>query len=240
VSSPEPLRHVDESFDRVLAIVAHPDDLEYGAAAAIARWTDQGKHVVYGLATSGEAGIDGIEPERCGPLREAEERAGAALVGVRTVEFYGFPDGTVEYGLPLRRAVAAAIRRHRPDVLVTGSFQEFWDSGQPNQADHLAVGRAVLDGARDAANRWIFRDLGLEPWRAKQVLVAGSNRSRHGVDVTETFERGVASLAAHAEYLRGLADNPMSDPRGFLEEFARKVGAGLGVTYGVSFEVIDL
>ncbi|QUQ65258.1 PIG-L deacetylase family protein [Kutzneria sp. CA-103260] len=240
MTSPEPLQPVDESFDSVLAFVAHPDDLEYGAAAAIARWTAQGKRVVYGLATSGEAGIDGIEPEQCGPLREAEERAGAAVVGVETVEFYGFQDGVVEYGLPLRRAVAEAVRRHRPDVVLTGGFQEFWDSGQPNQADHIAVGRALMDGARDAANRWIFRDLGLEPWRAKRMLVCGSNRARHAVDVTDTFELGVASLAAHAEYLRGLVDNPMSEPREFLETFAGQVGVGLGVRYGVSFEVIDL
>jgi LmbE family N-acetylglucosaminyl deacetylase len=240
VISPEPLLPVDESFASLLAFVAHPDDLEYGAAAAIARWTAQGKHVVYGLATSGEAGIDGLDPEQCGPLREAEERAGAAVVGVETVEFYGFPDGTVEYGLPLRRAVAEAIRRHRPDVVLTGGFQEYWDGGQPNQADHIAVGRALLDGARDAANRWIFRDLGLEPWQAKRMLVAGSNRARHAVDVTDTFDLGVASLEAHAEYLRGLVDNPMNEPREFLAEAASKVGAGLGVRYGVSFQVIDL
>jgi hypothetical protein len=216
VTSLEPLLPVDESFDSVLAFVAHPDDLEYGAAAAIARWTAQGKRVVYGLATSGEAGIDGIEPEQCGPLREAEERAGAAVVGVETVEFYGFPDGVVEYGLPLRRAVAAAIRRHRPDVVLTGGFQEFWEGGRPNQADHIAVGRAG------------------------QLLVAGSDRARHAVDVTATFDLGVASLEAHAEYLRGLVDNPMSKPREFLTGPARQVGAGLGVALGVSFEVIDL
>jgi LmbE family N-acetylglucosaminyl deacetylase len=234
------LEPVDESFDRVLALAAHPDDLEYGAAAAVARWTGQGKTVVYGLFTSGEAGIDGLDPEQCGPLREAEERAGAAVVGVETVEFYGFPDGVVEYGLPLRRAVAAAVRRHRPDVILTGAFDLYWGPGQPNQADHLAVGRAVLDGARDAANRWVFRDLGLEPWRARHILVVGSERARHGVDVTGTFDLGVASLEAHGEYLRGLVDNPMSEPREFLEAVARPTGSRLGARFGVSVEVIDL
>ena len=234
------LEHIDESFDSVLALVAHPDDLEYGAAAAIARWTAQGKRVVYGLATSGEAGIDGIDPERCGPLREAEERAGAAAVGVETVEFYGFPDGTVEYGLPLRRAVARAVRQHRPDVVLTASWREKWGPGSPNQADHIALGRAALDGARDAGNRWVFRDLGLEPWKAKHVFVFGSPDALHGVDVTATFDQGVASLEAHGEYLRGLVDNPMSDPREFLESVSRPAGALLGVTFGVEFEVISL
>ncbi|GAA3438295.1 LmbE family N-acetylglucosaminyl deacetylase [Kutzneria kofuensis] len=240
MTMPEPLEPIDESFDSVLALVAHPDDLEYGTAAAIARWTAQGKRVVYGLATSGEAGIDGLDPEQCGPLREAEERAGAAIVGVDVVEFYGFPDGVVEYGLPLRRAFAEAIRRHRPDVVVTSSWREFWGPGNPNQADHIAVGRAALDATRDAANRWVFRDLGLEPWKAKHMFVAAGPNARHGVDVTATFDLGVASLEAHAEYLRGLVDNPMSDPREFLESTGRPTGALLGAKYGVAFEVIDL
>ena len=97
------LEPVDESWSTALAIVAHPDDLEYGASAAIARWTAQGKRVVYCLATSGEAGIDAIEPERAGPLREEEQRASAAAVGVDVVEFLGYPDGVLEYGLALRR-----------------------------------------------------------------------------------------------------------------------------------------
>src|SRR5436309_16096503 len=102
----QPVQPVDESWSTALAIVAHPDDLDYGTAAAIARWTAQGKRVAYCLATSGEAGIDGMEPERAGPLREAEERTAAAIVGVTAVEFLGYPDGTIEYGLPLRRDIA--------------------------------------------------------------------------------------------------------------------------------------
>nr|WP_222853615.1 PIG-L deacetylase family protein [Fodinicola acaciae] len=234
---------VDEDWSTALAIVAHPDDLEYGTAAAVARWTAQGKRVVYCLATSGEAGIDSIEPERCGPLREAEERAGAALVGVDTVEFLGHPDGMITYGLELRRDIARAVRRHRPDVVVTGNYRDFWEPGALNQADHIAVGRAVLDGVRDAANRWVFRELldeDLQPWKAKQILVASSPEATHAVDVTDTFDRGVASLAAHADYLRGLGDDAMSDPEEFLEAMARPVGARIGVRFAVAFEVVEL
>src|SRR5262245_10493617 len=83
---------VPEDFDRALAVVAHPDDLEYGGAAAIARWTDQGRTVTYLLATRGEAGIDTLPPAECGPLREAEQRAAAAEVGVDAVEFLDHPD----------------------------------------------------------------------------------------------------------------------------------------------------
>ncbi|MBV9592261.1 MAG: PIG-L family deacetylase [Actinobacteria bacterium] len=241
---PDPdLEPVDEAFETALAIVAHPDDLEYGAASAIARWCEQGKRVVYCLATSGEAGMDAFAPERAGPLREQEQRASAALVGVDTVEFLGFPDGVLEYGLPMRRAFAGAIRRHRPDVVITGNFHATWGPNARNQADHIAVGRTVLDAVRDAGNRWVFRDLldeGLQPWPgAKRVLVAGSPLARHAVDVSDYQDRGVASLEAHAEYLKGLGPGPMSEPAEFLEAFARQTGSRLGVRFAVSFEVFD-
>ncbi|HEV7203927.1 MAG TPA: PIG-L deacetylase family protein [Jatrophihabitans sp.] len=234
------LTPIDENWSRGLAIVAHPDDLEYGTAAAIARWTSQGKQIVYCLATSGEAGIDGIEPERCGPLREQEERNSAAAVGVDTVEFLGHPDGMLEYGLPLRRDIARAVRRHRPDVVITGYYGESWAPGMVNQADHIALGRCVVDGVRDAGNRWVFRELldeGLEPVKVSTILV-GSPAGTHGVDVTDHFDAGVASLEAHGEYLRGLGDHPMADPREFLEAFARQTGSGLGCAFGVAFEII--
>jgi LmbE family N-acetylglucosaminyl deacetylase len=237
-----PLEPVDEGWSSALAIVAHPDDLEYGAAAAIAKWTDQGKHVGYLLATRGEAGIDGLDPAEAGPLREQEERDSAAVVGVESVEFLDYPDGVLEYGLPLRRDIARAVRQHRPDVVITGNYDERWASGMLNQADHIALGRAVVDGVRDAANRWVFRELldeGLEPWHTKQVLVSTSMHALHAVDVTEHFAKGLASLKAHAAYLRGLGDSAMADPAEFLEAFARQVGARLRVKFAVAFEVIN-
>jgi LmbE family N-acetylglucosaminyl deacetylase len=236
------LETVPEDWQRALAIVAHPDDLEYGAASAVARWTDQGKTVIYSLVTSGEAGIDGLDPAQAGPLREQEEVAGAALVGVDVVEFLGGSDGMLEYGLPLRRQLAAAIRRHRPEVVITGNHRETFGPGMLNQSDHIAVGRAVIDAARDAGNRWVFRDLldeGLEPWSGvKAILVSGSPQATHGVDVTETLQRGVASLKAHEAYLSGLGQS--MDPEEFLEAFARATGTQLGTTFAVSFEVLPL
>jgi LmbE family N-acetylglucosaminyl deacetylase len=234
---------VDESWSGGLAIVAHPDDLEYGTAAAIARWTAQGKRIAYCLATSGEAGIDAMSPEQAGPLREREERDGAAEVGVEVVEFLGHPDGVLEYGLPLRRDIARAVRRHRPDVVITNNFADRWDNGGLNQADHIALGRAVVDGVRDAGNRWVFRDLldeGLEPWSVTMVLVAGSPQAQHGVDTSDHLSAGIASLRAHAAYLEGLGEHAMADPEEFLEALARQAGTRLGVTFAVAFEVISL
>ena len=237
--TPEPLQVLPEEWDRALAIVAHPDDMEYGAASAVARWTGQGKTVVYTLVTSGEAGIDGMEPERARQVREAEQVASAAVVGVDVVEFLGGADGMLEYGLPLRRSLSAAIRRHRPDIVITGNFRESFGPGALNQADHIAVGRAVLDAARDAGNRWVFRELldqGLEPWNGvKAVLAAGSPQATHGVDVTDTLAKGIESLKAHDAYLSGLSQQ--MDPEEFLESFARMTGTRLGCTFAVSFEV---
>jgi LmbE family N-acetylglucosaminyl deacetylase len=241
MTAPEPLEPVDESWTTGLAIVAHPDDLEYGTSSAIARWTRQGKRIVYCLLTSGEAGIDGLDPAEAGPVREEEERASAAIVGVDVVEFLGYPDGVLLYSLQMRRDIARAVRRHRPDVVITGNYHESWGPGLLNQADHIAAGRAVLDGVRDAGNRWVFPELvdeGLPPWPVRTVLVAAGPAVTHGVDVTESFEAGVASLEAHAEYLRGLGSGPMAEPRELLESFARQVGTRLGCTFGVGFEVI--
>jgi LmbE family N-acetylglucosaminyl deacetylase len=176
-------------------------------------------------------------------LREAEQRAACAAVGVTEVEFLGFPDGMLEYGLPLRHAIAASIRRHRPDVVITTNFRETYGGLMLNQADHIAGGRAALDAARDAGNRWVFRDLlaaGLEPWSGvRQVWALGSPDATHAVDVTATFDRGVASLHAHAAYLAGLGpDAP--DPVEMLEGLARQTGAQLGVPMAVSMEVFPL
>lgn len=239
-SMPPPFEPLPEDWQRALVAVAHPDDIEYGGAAAVARWTSEGKEVAYCLVTSGEAGIDALPPDKCGPLRETEERASAEIVGVSAVEFLGHPDGTVEYGLPLRRDLAHAIRRYRPDYVITGNFRESWGGAFLNQADHIAVGRAVVDAARDAGNRWVFTDDGLEPWNGvRAVWAAGSPESGHAVDVSDTFDKGIASLRAHEAYLSGLgADSP--DPEEFLESFARMAGTRLGTTFAVSFEVFPL
>ncbi|WP_327065343.1 PIG-L deacetylase family protein [Kitasatospora sp. NBC_01302] len=240
---PSPLAAIDENWQRALAVVAHPDDMEYGAAAAVARWTAQGRTVVYAMVTSGEAGIDSLDPARCAPLREAEQIASAELVGVDTVEFLRHPDGVVEYGLPLRRDIARLVRRHRPEIVLTTNFRETYGGVFPNQADHVATGRAALDAARDAGNRWVFRELtaeGLEPWNGvRQVWAAGSPLSGHGVDTTDHFEAGVASLEAHAAYLAGLGGQ-MSDARGFLESMGRATGTRLGTRFAAAFEVINL
>jgi LmbE family N-acetylglucosaminyl deacetylase len=229
------LAPLDIEVGRVLAVVAHPDDLEYGASAAVAAWTDAGREVAYLLATRGEAGIDGLEPAASAAARESEERESAAMVGVHTVDFLDHHDGVVEYGVPLRRDIAAAIRGYRPDTLLLFNHRETWGPGRLNSPDHRNVGRAALDAIGDAGNRWIFADLGLPKHAVRHALVTGSPASTHALDVTATVDRAVASLAAHTAYLAGLGEHPMSDPeflRFFLEQTGQRfTGAGAALSF---------
>ena len=230
-----------DDWSRALAVVAHPDDLEFGAAGAIARWTAEGRSVAYLLVTRGEAGIDTIPPAECGPLREAEQRAAARIVGVDVVEFLDHTDGTIEYGPALRGDIAHAIRRHRPDLVITGNHHPTWPGNHLNTPDHRAVGQAAIDAVADAGNRWIFPDLadeGLAPWGGvRYVCFAGAERPTHGVDVTgEPLERGIASLEAHAEYTAGLGAGAF-EPRPMLTWAAKMGGQRLGVEAAVLFDV---
>jgi LmbE family N-acetylglucosaminyl deacetylase len=226
------MKPMAEDWERAVAVVAHPDDLEYGAAAAVARWTAQGKQVAYVLATSGEAGIAGQDPATVGPLREAEERHSAAVVGVSEVLFLGHQDGLIEYGVPLRRDLTRALRQLQPDVVITMSFDLTWgEDGPVNHADHRAVGLAVLDACRDAANEWVFPELALPAAKVKDAYVVGTGNPSHFVDVTATIDAGIASLREHRAYLEGLGGD--FDPDEFLRNMAGYVGMAAGCEYAV-------
>ncbi len=225
--APTSLQRFDEQVERVLCVVAHPDDLEYGTAAAVDKWTQAGVTVTYLLATRGEAGIDTIEPDEAGPLRAQEERDSAAEVGVQIVEFLDYDDGTVTYSTQLRRDIARVVRHRRPDLVVTLTHDEFVGRGRLNQADHRAVGLAVIDAVRDAGNRWIHRDLleqeGLEPWGGvRAVLSVAGPEPTHYVDVTGHFDAAVASLQAHHLYNTNLPDDFPKPP----ELLAQILGGG--------------
>ena len=233
---------LDENWQRALAIVAHPDDMEFGASSAVARWTAQGKEISYILMTSGEAGIDSMSPEEAGPAREEEEIKSAAIVGVEKVEFLGYTDGVIEYNLDLRRDLARKIRRYRPEILITLSHHLTWPGGPLNMADHRWLAYGVMDGGRDSGNRWIFPELldeGLEPWTGvRQVLLSGSPRPTHAVDISEYLEKGITSLQAHKLYIDNLAQG--FDAVGFLTQAALETGKRTGFHYAVSFEAISI
>ncbi len=231
----------DDAFRRVLCVVAHPDDVEYGTSSAVAAWTSEGIDVAYLLLTRGEAGMDAVPPEQTMRTRMREQVTGSAAVGVSHVDFLEYPDGVLVYSLDMRRDIARVIRGYRPDAVLVGSWEVEFVAGL-NQADHRVAGLAALDALRDAGNRWVFPELlqeGLEPWSTRWLVVAGDPRPTHGVDVTgDALERGIASLEAHREYLAGIPGHP--PPRLMLTAITAMQGRSMGVPHAVVFRAHDL
>jgi len=229
----------DDEFRKVLCVVAHPDDVEYGTSSAVAKWTAQGVEVAYLLLTRGEAGMPN-PPEETARIRRGEQEAACSAVGVTSLEVLEHPDGVLQPSLDLRRDIARAIRRYQPDVVVTGSWEVEFVAGL-NQADHRVAGMACLDAIRDADNPWVFPELleeGLGKWRVRWFLVSGHTEPTHGVDVTgEPLARGVASLEARQEYLGAIEGHPA--PSMILPMVAAMGGQRLGVDHAVLFRAWD-
>ncbi len=209
----------DDEISRILAITAHPDDVDFGAAGTIARWTDAGLEVIYCIVTDGNAGGSDRSVSRAdmATLRRAEQTAAAKQVGVHDLRFLGYQDGQVEATLALRRDLARVIRQVRPDRVVSQSPER--NSARPGAShpDHRAVGSATLDAVYpDARNPFAFPELlaaeGLEPWTVREVWISGTPQAGHYVDVADTFPRKMAALRAHGSQI--------SDP-GQLEERLR-------------------
>lgn len=185
-------------------LVPHPDDIEWGCAAAVAKWTSQGRHVHYALACRGEAGIEGMSPAEAGPLREREQRESSAIVGVDDVRFWDFPDGEIFNTPELRAKIAEAITELTPEVVITLYSGPEWAPGAPNQRDHIEFSKAVAAVYDSLPNkpRWFFEH---------------GPGGTHGEVVDGFFDAGVDSLAAHDVYLSVL------DPDTPVREQARRV-----------------
>lgn len=175
-------------WQTALVLVPHPDDPEYGVAAAVAKWTGEGKRVVYALASRGEAGIEGMDPAEAGPARETEQRESARIVGVDAIEFWDFPDSDIRNTPELRAAVTGVIERVQPQVIVSMYGGPGWGPDSPNQSDHIEFAAAVLQAydALDDKPRWLFEN---------------SLDVTHVEEVGDFIDVAVASLAAHAKYL---------------------------------------
>lgn len=213
-------------WSRALAIVAHPDDVEYGAAAAIARWVREGKSVSYVMITSGEQGIEGMDPAVCGPLREKEQLASAARVGVSDVRFLRYPDFVLEDSPELRADLVAVMREYQAELIVTLNFRDRWPGGDfANSSDHVNAGSAIVVAAQEAGGvRW--------------VAACTSPVSTHGVDVSDFVHEAVASLQEHQEYLRGLGPDDRSLE--MMQEILMHGGVQLGTEAAVVFELIPI
>jgi LmbE family N-acetylglucosaminyl deacetylase len=190
--------------ERVLVVVAHPDDIDFGAAGTIATWTDAGLEVAYCVITDGDAG--GFDPavprNEIGGIRQAEQRAAAKAVGVDDVVFLGYPDGRLEVTLDLRRDISRVIRQKRPQRILLQSPERNWERIYASHPDHLAAGEATMCAVYpDARNPFTHLELaeeGLEAWTVGEtwVMSTGANANRY-VDVTDVFDRKVEALRAH-------------------------------------------
>lgn len=195
---------IEESdLERVLVITAHPDDVDFGAAGSVARWTAAGIEVVYCIVTDGDAG--GFDPDvartEIPGIRRAEQTAAAKEVGVDDVRFLGYPDGALEVSMPLRRDISRVIREVRPQRVLIQSPQRTFDSVYRNHPDHLAAGEAAICAVYpDARNPFAHTELmaeGLDAWSVSEVFVMGGPDPDAHVDITETFETKIAALHRH-------------------------------------------
>ncbi len=193
-----------EGVERVLCVHAHPDDVDFAAAGTVARWISDGLDVVYLVVTRGDAGgFDDTPRDTVPGIREAEQRAAGAAIGVTEIHFLeGYRDGTLTPSLDLRRDITRAIRRLRPERVLTNSPLRRWERmAGPSHPDHLAVGEATTCAIYpDARNPFAFPELladGLEPWVVGEVWYTGGPSPDHLVDVTGTYPQKLAALAAH-------------------------------------------
>lgn len=197
-----PLWSPGDGFDRVLVVTAHPDDVDFGAAGTIARLTDAGVHVTYCMVTSGDAGSPDPNdtPQALAALREAEQRAAAAAVGVTDVRFLGYPDGSVVPSLELRRDLSRVIRDVQPDRVICQSPERNYDRIYASHPDHLAAGEATLCAVYpDARNHHAHRELmteGFLPHTVREVWLMATTPTIL-VDTTDVFDRKVAALRCH-------------------------------------------
>lgn len=235
----------DSDVRRILAVMAHPDDVDFGAAGTVAGWTDRGIEVVYLMVTDGDAGgfDDGITRAEMAALRRDEQRAAAKCVGVSDVRFLGYPDGRVEATLGLRRDIARVIRQVRPDRVLMPSPERDYQRIYPSHPDHRAVGAAALDAVYpDARNPYAFPELlseeGLEAWTAREVWISGGPNADHHVDITDRFDRKVSALRAHASQTGHMGDGLPEMLRGWLSANAASAGLPEG-RLAESFQVVN-
>ena len=198
------LIHAIDDFvpTKALMIVAHPDDVDFGAAGTVATLTDNGVEVVYGLVTSGQAGEPAhLSPAELTEIRQKEQTDAAAIVGVTELHWLGFPDGHLVADLELRKAIARLIRIVKPDLVITQNPVRNLERIYAAHPDHLAAGEATVCAVYpDARNGHSFPELlaeGHEPHAVPRVwLMAGTDNDLH-VDVTDALERKIDALLAH-------------------------------------------
>jgi LmbE family N-acetylglucosaminyl deacetylase len=226
--------------DRFMVIAAHPDDADFGPAATAAAWIDAGSEGWLVCCTSGDAGGEDpdADPLALAALREAEQRAAAAIVGFSGVSFLHQPDGALANDLALRELLVREIRTFRPDaVLATDPETLFYGDGGINHADHRAAGMAAVDAVYPAARNpmafpWLARD-GLAAHKVRRLYLFWSNQPTVRIDVSTTVDRKIDALRAHASQIHQpdrLADR--------IRSWAAEEGEPIGATAGEALRLV--
>lgn len=227
--------------ESAMAIVAHPDDIEFSCAGTLARWARAGARICYVLCTSGEVGIaqPGMTKARAAEIREAEQRAAAQIVGAQEVVFLRQPDGILQPTIELRKMLVREIRRFRPEVVVTGDPTIVW-AGEDyiNHPDHRAAATAALDATFPAAGQPnLFEELeqeGLYAHKPRKVYVSGWAQTDVFVNISETIDIKIAALRAHQSQMGDW------DPEPRIREWAAERARGKEMDYAEGFRVITL
>jgi LmbE family N-acetylglucosaminyl deacetylase len=199
---------LDPVPSRVLAVLAHPDDVDFGAAGTVATLIDLGAAVTYCIATDGQAGGSDrtISRSRMAEIRRSEQVAAAAAIGVTDVRFLGYRDGELTVTHDLRRDISRVIRQVQPEVVITQSPERNWERIYASHPDHLAAGEATMqavypDARNPFAHMSLLDDEGLEPWAVPEVWIMVAAQMNHHIDVTDVVERKFAALAEHASQM---------------------------------------
>lgn len=193
----------DDEIKRVLVVMAHPDDCDFGAGGTIAQWTAKGIQVSYCIITNGDQGGEesGIPLEEMAQVRQKEQRDAGAALGVSDITYLNYRDGWLMPSIELRKEIVKAIRIAKPDRMLVQSPERNWERIFASHPDHLAAGETAIQAVYpDARNPYAFTDLkadGFEPWRVREVWMTGSPTPNHFVDITETFDKKMAALHAH-------------------------------------------
>jgi LmbE family N-acetylglucosaminyl deacetylase len=194
----------DAEIERILAVMAHPDDVDFAAAGSVAAWTDAGIEVVYCLVTDGDAGGHdrAVTRPQMVEIRRAEQTAAAKHVGVDDLVFLGYPDGRVESTLDLRRDISRVIRQVRPQRVVCQSPERNFQRIYASHPDHLAAAEATLcavypDARNPFAHTELLAEEGLEPWSVTEVYMSAGSSPDVFVDITGTIDRKLDALMCH-------------------------------------------
>ncbi len=227
---------------RVLVVSAHPDDIEFGCAGAVATWADQGAEVTFCVVTDGSTGTQDkavIGKGLTATRRDETERA-AAVLGAREVVWLGYPDGSVEYTLDLRRDIARVFRAVRPHRFLVMDVAPTIGDWFINHPDHQAVGRASLDVVPAAGTTpGHFPELldeGLMPWRGlREVWIVGPAGGPVAVDISAAVDRKAEALLCHVSQVGENAQRIGE----WIKQRAAEAGAEHGFDFAETFRVIS-